>query len=811
MSGITDEFIAWMHSVGCGPARASDVKADDVRHDYQIQGDKPGVKKGRYRLKIDGDVAVAWCLNYRNADLVHKFSPKTPKNYTPEEKRDFKKKLEAEQAAAEKKVREEREDFQRKAKLYWDTLPIATSDHPYLTRKKIQPHGIRIDGDKLIIPMYRDGRIACIQTIWANGDKKFVFWEGDSIVSGASSHATHYPIASRDDDKSRILIVEGYATGASVREATGFPVIVAFSASGLLSAAEFYRRKYPDAQIILCCDNDQWRWDPALKIKHCEKGLVMDDIPGDDIRWKNWRRQGWLQNIGREKAEQAAAAIGGAYVIWPDFAEDDADKNSDFNDWAVIHGLDSVRDRILKIPEPEREPEVQAVTIAGHMNSENFWDIGMRIKSVDKTGTVVKYEENSLNYARIIEFHARLQGIFAWDEFHHSVIVRECPPWLVDTGREKEFKVHELDEVDVRECDYFIQGCQGQLRGSIEKTRGGIEDAAQKNKIHPARDYFNAQVWDGTPRLDAWLIDYVGCEKDDSDYVRAVGRTWIMGIVARVMTPGIKFDNMLILEGPQNAGKSTVLRIMSTFGDGPASASYFCDALNIRNCEDPDELMKTRGALIVEIQEMSGFNKKDDETLKAFITQQEDQYRAPYDRKTKKWPRQFLLSGTYNPVDGIFKDPTGLRRYWVVATGKRIDLEGLRRARQQIWAEAVARYKAGESLMLSAELYAKAEVAANERRLIDDMTHEVLSKARGLPWFETRDIMIAMSIPVRSNQQAEARNINRILTVEGFSRKQRKRDGRGVWGWEPAQLLAVAPSYHDEEELDLEDRSEVVI
>jgi len=176
-----------------------------------------------------------------------------------------------------------------------------------------------------------------------------------------------------------------------------------------------------------------------------------------------------------------------------------------------------------------------------------------------------------------------------------------------------------------------------------------------------------------------------------------------------------------------------------------------------------------------------------------------------------RWARQFLLAGTYNPVDGIFKDPTGLRRYWVAATGKRIDLERLRRARQQIWAEAVHRYKAGESLMLSKELYDKAEVAANARRLVDDMTHEVLQKVRGLPWFETREVMQLMGIPVRSNQQSEARSINKILTVEGFVRKQRRDGGRPVWGWEPPNSVIVLPVRRDEEELDFEDRSEVML
>ena len=776
MSDSLESFIDFMHSVGCGPAKASDIRPDDKVHSYQLQGDRNGKKAGGYRFKSDGNgVGLGWCINHREG-VSHNFYSKAPKYYTPEETKAFREKMEAEKKAAEAQREQEMMQVAQQAKAHWDTLTIAGPDHPYLVRKKISPHGLRISDNNLIVPMYFDGKICNYQTITPDGDKLF--------LKNARMKGTFFPLASRDDDKARIVICEGVATGASIRQALGWPVIVAFNASNLIPVAEEFRRKYPNAQIIIAADNDQWSWDGQAKAKNCPKDLVTSDIPGDDDRWKNWRKAGWLRNVGRDKADQAAVSIGGAHVIWPEFPASHPDKPTDFNDLHCIDGLDAVKERILKLPEPELEPEQKSIVLNDHINSTNFWDY-LRVRAIDKSGQKIKYEDNSLNYSMIVQYHPRLQGLFAWDEFHLSVMVVACPPWTEDQGRAKQFEVHELDDIDVRECDYFIQRCIGELRGSREKTREAIEDIAHKNKIHPARDYFDSLTWDGQPRLDNWLIDYVGCEKDDPDYVRAVGRTWMLAAVARVYEPGCKFDHMLILEGPQSAGKSTTLQTLATFGQGKDARDYFCDTMNIRNCEDPDELMKTRGAMIVEIQEMAGFTKKDDDTLKAFITQKTDQYRSPYGRKTQKWPRQYVLAGTYNPIAGVFKDPTGLRRFWVVSTGKHIDVAGLRLAREQIWAEATHRYKAGESLYLSPELSAKAEAAANQRRIVDDMTHDVLEKVRGVAFFEVRQVLEWLGIPVRGRSQIESANICRILKIEGFQRTQRRVGGRTIWGWEP--------------------------
>jgi len=790
-ANVTDpiaQFTDFMRECGIGPASASDIKATDRITRFDIEGDRKGSKVGAYKLKIDGDFAVGWVMSHREQE-VHTWHTKSNRKFTAEEKAAWAAKVEAEKEAAEKERLLEQQAVARSAKLVWDKSVIASADHPYLKKKGIGVHGARVDEEgNLLVPMYADGKMWAYQRIFPDGTKLY--------LEGGRKIGCYYPLTTTDEDKSRILIAEGYATCATIREATGLPTVVCFDAGNLLSVSQYFRGKFPNAQIILCADADNWSFAPGKK----PDGISRHDYPGDAPEWVNWRIEGRLFNTGKEKALQAAAKIGGSPVILPDIPLDNPDKFSDFNDLFKMKGLDAVKERILSVPLPVVKVPKKRPT------QDGSWYDTLLVKSMDKDGRDRKLEENSLNYTTIVKNHPALEGVFAWDEFHCCTMVVKCPPWVVAEGGESTFQVHPLDEADERECDYWIQGLGYHLKGSMPKTAAAVQDAALRNKMHPARDYFNSLEWDGTPRLDNWLIDYVGCEKDDVDYVRAVGRTWVIAAVKRVYEPGCKFDHMLILEGPQSAGKSTTFKIMATFGEGKDQRSYFLDTLKINNCEDPDELMKVSGRLIVEIQEMAGFGKKDNESLKAFITTTEDVYREPYGRKVKDWPRQFVLGGTYNPIAGVFTDPTGLRRYWVVTTGQRIDLEGLRRARAQIWAEAVARYKAGESIILSDDLYKKAEVAADSRRVVDEMTHDVLRAAKGRAFFEVRDIMKSLEIPIKGKSQAESFAIAKILKVEGFERVQKSVSGRPTWGWQPPLHSPVqfeADLVEEEREIDL--------
>lgn len=786
MKDHVSDFIEAMRAAGAAPANASEILPTDKKIRYRLDDDKPGKKTGECVLAIEDDFAYGGFINYREGQWHSWHSKGNGEIKTDEEKAAFKKKLE------EKKKAQDEEDHHRqieaaaKCKAIWDASPIAGNDHPYLARKLVKAHGCRVHKDNLLVPMYRDNRFLAYQKIKLDGEKKFPF--------GISTKGAYGALTTRDENKDRILICEGYATGASLREATGYTVIIAFNKGNLLPVALTMRAKYPKSQIIICEDNDQWTFIHKKKPKNFSR----DDYRGDAPEWKEWREKGWLINEGHHYATQAAGHIKG-FTSSPPIPEDDPDKRTDFNDLHAMKGLEVVKARIDEVPVPNVPIKKKA-----EIRQPDDWAASALIKKISRDGQQIWFEENSFNYSLIVRNHPRLQGVFAWDEFHLCPMMIQVPPWPKWWNKEAQFKICEVEDPDIRECDYFIQNLGFKLRGSEAKTRGAIEDAALENPIHPLRDYFDELVWDQKPRLDDWLVNYCFCTKDDPDIVRAFGRTWMIAAVKRIYEPGCKFDHMLILEGAQGARKTTALETLATFGDPGSERKAFQNTFRIAHCDDPDELLKLTGALIVEIQEMAGFTRRDDEAIKAFITTTEDTFRAPYARKTKKWPRQFVLAGTYNPKEGIFRDPTGLRRFWVVTVAHKIDIDALRRDRSQLWAEAVHRYKAGESIELSRYLYEKAEVSANKRRLKEDMTQDVLEAMKGRDGFETREVLKELGIPVRASSSGESRAIANILRVEGFKRVQ---EGR-KWLW--YQPDETDPKPVKEEEIQIDDQVEEI-
>jgi predicted P-loop ATPase len=201
------------------------------------------------------------------------------------------------------------------------------------------------------------------------------------------------------------------------------------------------------------------------------------------------------------------------------------------------------------------------------------------------------------------------------------------------------------------------------------------------------RDYLDALVWDGKPRIDRWLIDCAGA--DDTPHVRAVSRRALVGAVRRVRQPGCKLDEMLVLESPQGMGTSSALRILAV------DDRWFTDDLPLES--DAAQLVKaTAGKWIVEASASKGCSSS--ALLKACLSRRCDMTRLPYDRKSSLVPRQFVIVGTTSETDYL-RDATSNRRFWPVRI-QRFDLERLRADRDQLWAEASVAEATGESIFL---------------------------------------------------------------------------------------------------------------
>ncbi len=234
-----------------------------------------------------------------------------------------------------------------------------------------------------------------------------------------------------------------------------------------------------------------------------------------------------------------------------------------------------------------------------------------------------------------------------------------------------------------------------------------VTKIADDRSYHPIREFLHdLPEWDGAERVDTLLVDYLGAE--DNEYVRAVTRKTLVGAIARVMHPGCKFDTMLVLNGPQGIGKSTLI--------GKLGGEWFSDSLLLTDTKDKTAAEKLQGYWIIEIGELAGLRKAEVDTLKGFLSKQNDIYRASFGRRATPHLRQCIFIGTTNAENGYLRDTTGNRRFWPVRTpgnGAKKVWDITHEDILQIWAEAKHHYKNGESLFLDRDL---AEMAWKEQR-----------------------------------------------------------------------------------------------
>ena len=290
------------------------------------------------------------------------------------------------------------------------------------------------------------------------------------------------------------------------------------------------------------------------------------------------------------------------------------------------------------------------------------------------------------NVALFLENSPEWNGVLGYNEFTSGYFILKPPPLPVSASAGSEIEDHFDTEV-VRWLE------RRTLMVKPELVRRVVDIIARRNSYHPVRDYLESlPPWDGVPRIGTWLIDYCGVESSDSNpnrYAMAVGEKFLIAAVKRIMDPGAKCDSVLVLEGKQGIGKSTVPRILA--GD-----DWFSDQLADMGSKDAS--LQLRGLWIVELSELDVLNRAELARAKAFLSQQTERFRLPYGRRIIHVPRQCVFIGTTNSESWL-KDETGGRRFWPVLCRK-IDLDGLRLDRSQLWAEALHQYRAGATWWL---------------------------------------------------------------------------------------------------------------
>lgn len=317
------------------------------------------------------------------------------------------------------------------------------------------------------------------------------------------------------------------------------------------------------------------------------------------------------------------------------------------------------------------------------LEEENDWRGQLKIT---KDGSVASTIDNVV---QILEHDGRLAGILVYDEMQHSIITTAPLPWRAEPGA--------WSDADDAALRFFLEKTYG-LSGK-DKIFDAVNVVAMNHRIHPVRDYLSSLAWDGVKRVDTLLIDYLGAK--DSAYTRAVTRKAMAAAVARIIRPGCKFDYMLTLRGRQGLGKSALIRKLG--------GKWFSDSFSTVQGKEAYE--QVLGNWIIEIGELAGMKRAEAETIKLFISKQVDRFRPAYGRRTQEFPRQCIFIGTTNESQ-FLRDATGNRRFWVVDTPndaardlwEDLTLETV----DQIWAEAVQIYQAGEDLYLTGDLEAEA-------------------------------------------------------------------------------------------------------
>jgi len=304
------------------------------------------------------------------------------------------------------------------------------------------------------------------------------------------------------------------------------------------------------------------------------------------------------------------------------------------------------------------------------------------------------------NMRLIIEHDPKLQGRIWVDRFASRLKCCGPFPW---PGPEGERGWGDNDDAGLRwyfETAYHL--------GGVNKIFDATNIVAEHHARDPVCAYLAGLEWDGVPRLDTVFVDYLGAT--DTSYTRAVTRKAFTAAVARAFEPGYKFDQVVILSGPQGIGKSTILRKMGR--------KWFSDSINSFTGKDAREAIQ--GVWLIELGELTALDKSESEAAKQFISQTEDWFRPAYGRRSMQYPRRCVFFGTSNR-DEFLRDSTGNRRYWPVDVGQApvkasvfddLDDDTV----DQLWAEAVERYQCHERLYLDSDLSRTAIAIQEEHR-----------------------------------------------------------------------------------------------
>jgi hypothetical protein len=401
--------------------------------------------------------------------------------------------------------------------------------------------------------------------------------------------------------------------------------------------------------------------------------------------------------------------------------------------------------------------------------SGDDWRTGLQ---VDRTG----YRKNLANVALLLSHEPSWAGCLAYDEFSDRLCLLRCPPSHTTLPAERWPRAWR-DADDVRVALWLQR--EWRIEAGPELVAQAVVAVGHDQRVHPVRDYLHGLTWDGQPRLERWLTTYLGVR--ETVYSHTIGAMMLRAAVARVVTPGCKVDTMLVLQGEQGIGKSTAVKLL-------CGADWFTD--DLADFGSKDAAMQLRGTWFLEIAELGAMARAEVERVKIFVSRSKERYRSAYGRHVQDQPRQCVFFGTTN-AETYLRDETGNRRFWPVLCGavQGIDLDGLARDRDQLWAEATAQVHAGLRWHLDprqdVEALRQAKAAQSAVQERDAWENLICAYAAGKERVFLEAIFAeALGLKPERWGRSEQMRVAAILRRAGWSRHHlRTESGERVWAY----------------------------
>lgn len=386
------------------------------------------------------------------------------------------------------------------------------------------------------------------------------------------------------------------------------------------------------------------------------------------------------------------------------------------------------------------------------------------------------------NLTLVLSLDPRWDGVIAHNQFANRIVTRRTPPWEDHIKSKGATYINaEWTDADDMRLAVWMETHWG-ISASTDLCSQAATLISMTNSFHPVREYLNGLVWDEIPRASNWMQTYLGAEQ--KEYTSAVGIKFLVSMIARVMKPGCKADCLPIFEGEQGLKKSTAMRIISK--------GWFTDQLS--DISNKDAALELQGVWLVELSEFDYLVKHEVSALKAFFARQEDRFRLPYARRVERVPRQCVFAGTTNE-DDYLRDSSGARRYWPIKLGhqKGIDIVGLERDMDELWAEALHLYNTGERWWLDGDVLNAAKEEQDSRYMMDAWENRIAEFIVDKKWVEVGDVLKeCLDIPVGQWKRSDEMRVATALKHMGWVRS-REGSGRRRWGYAPKTVALPLP------------------